>query len=55
MIIFIGIGVVCACVFGGFLMEGGKMAVLIHAFVNEILIIAGGAGGALSSCRRRRC
>ena len=47
MIIIIGIVIVVSCVFGGFLMEGGKMAVLIHAFVNEILIIAGGAAGAL--------
>jgi chemotaxis protein MotA len=47
MIILVGITVVVVCVFGGFLMEGGKLAVLMHAFVNEILIIAGGAGGAL--------
>jgi len=47
MIIIVGMSVVVVCVFGGFLLEGGKMAVLLHAFVNEILIIAGGAGGAL--------
>jgi len=47
MIIIIGCAVVCACVFGGFLLEGGKMEVLIHAFVNEIMIIGGGAAGAL--------
>ena len=47
MIIVIGIVVVVVCVFGGFLLEGGKLEVLLHAFVNEIMIIAGGAGGAL--------
>jgi len=47
MIIIVGSLVVILCVFGGFIMEGGKMAVLIHAFVNEILIIGGGAVGGL--------
>jgi len=47
MIIILGALVVTLCVFGGFIMEGGKMVVLIHAFVNEILIIGGGAVGGL--------
>jgi len=47
MIIIIGSLIVVICVFGGFIMEGGKMVVLIHAFVNEILIIGGGAVGGL--------
>jgi len=47
MIIIIGFVIVSLCVFGGFIMEGGKMAVLLHALVNEIIIIAGGAAGAL--------
>src|SRR5664279_3055569 len=47
MIIIVGFVVVIICVFGGFLMEGGKLAVLVNATVNEIIIIAGGAGGAL--------
>ena len=47
MIVIIGSIIVTVCVFGGFMMEGGKMAVLIHAFVNEILIIGGGAIGGL--------
>ena len=47
MIIIVGFAVVVVCVFGGFIMEGGKMAVLIHALLNEIIIIAGGAVGAL--------
>jgi len=47
MIIIAGFAFVFVCVFGGFIMEGGKMGVLIHALLNEIIIIAGGAGGAL--------
>jgi chemotaxis protein MotA len=45
MIIVIGIVVVFLCVFGGFAIGGGHMAVLVHP--NEILIIGGGALGAL--------
>jgi chemotaxis protein MotA len=47
MIIIIGAITVCVCVFGGFMMEGGNMKVLFDAFVNEVLIIAGGAAGSL--------
>jgi chemotaxis protein MotA len=47
MIIIVGFVVVVLCVFGGFIMEGGKMIVLIRAFLNEVIIIAGGAIGAL--------
>ncbi len=47
MIIIVGAIVVIACVFGGFMLEGGKMDVIIHATVNEMLIIAGGALGSL--------
>jgi chemotaxis protein MotA len=45
MIIIIGAIVVCVCVFGGFVIGGGHLMVLIHP--NELLIIAGGAAGAL--------
>jgi chemotaxis protein MotA len=45
MIITIGAIVVFACVFGGFVMGGGHLLVLVH--VNEFLIIAGGATGGL--------
>jgi len=45
MIIIIGAIVVCICVFGGFVIGGGHLAVLIHP--NELLIIGGGAAGAL--------
>jgi len=47
MIVILGAIIVVVCVFGGFMLEGGKMEVIIHATVNEVLIIAGGAGGAL--------
>ncbi|HTJ00970.1 MAG TPA: flagellar motor stator protein MotA [Dongiaceae bacterium] len=47
MIVIIGAIIVTLCVFGGFMMEGGKLDVLIHAFVNEVLIIGGGAFGGL--------
>jgi chemotaxis protein MotA len=45
MIIIIGAIVVCICVFGGFVIGGGHLTVLIHP--NELLIIGGGAAGAL--------
>ena len=45
MIIVIGFLVVSLCVFGGFAIGGGHMAVLVHP--NELLIIGGGALGAL--------
>ena len=47
MIIIFGAITVIVCVFGGFVLEGGQMSVLVHAFVNEILIIGGGAAGSL--------
>jgi chemotaxis protein MotA len=47
MIIIIGTITVVVCVFGGFILEGGQITVLLKAFVNEILIIAGGAAGSL--------
>lgn len=47
MIIIIGCITVIVCVFGGFMLEGGDMNVIIHATINEMLIIAGGAAGSL--------
>jgi chemotaxis protein MotA len=47
MIIIIGAITVLVCVFGGFLLEGGDITVILHATVNEVLIIAGGAAGSL--------
>lgn len=47
MIVIIGAIIVIVCVFGGFMLEGGQMGVIIHATLNEVMIIAGGALGAL--------
>jgi chemotaxis protein MotA len=47
MIIIAGFAVVILCVFGGFILEVGQMSVLFHAFVNEVIIIAGAAIGAI--------
>jgi chemotaxis protein MotA len=45
MIIIVGAIVVVLCVFGGFMIGGGHLLVLVHP--NELLIIGGGALGAL--------
>jgi chemotaxis protein MotA len=45
MIIIVGTLTVCLCVFGGFMLGGGHLFVLVHP--NELLIIGGGAMGAL--------
>jgi len=45
MIIIVGILIVVACVFGGFVFGGGHLLVLIHP--NELIIIGGGALGSL--------
>jgi chemotaxis protein MotA len=45
MIIIVGTIVVVLCVFGGFVIGGGHLLVLVHP--NELLIIGGGALGAL--------
>ena len=47
MILIVGTITVIVCVFGGFMLEGGDMRVLMGAFRNEVLIIAGGAAGSL--------
>ena len=47
MILIVGAIIVIVCVFGGFIMEGGEMHVIIKATVNEMLIIAGGAFGSM--------
>jgi chemotaxis protein MotA len=45
MIIIVGTLIVILCVFGGFVIGGGHLLVLVHP--NELLIIGGGALGAL--------
>jgi chemotaxis protein MotA len=47
MIIIIGVVMVLVCVFGGFVLEGGHIKVLIEAFLNEVIIIVGAAAGSL--------
>jgi len=44
MIIAFGAITVIVCVFGGFMLEGGSMAVLLEAFAKEVMIIGGAAG-----------
>jgi chemotaxis protein MotA len=47
MIIIIGAIIVLVGVFGGFLLEGGELGVILHAAINEVVIIVGGAAGSL--------
>ena len=47
MILIVGAIIVTVCVFGGFMLEGGEMKVIIHATVNEMMIIVGGAVGSM--------
>jgi chemotaxis protein MotA len=47
MIIIIGCILVLGCVFGGYMLEHGRMDVIVHATVNEMLIIGGGAFGSM--------
>ena len=46
MLFFVGLAVVFGCVFGGFIMAGGKMAPIIKAAPVEGFIIVGSAIGA---------
>lgn len=43
----IGIAVVIGCVFGGYLLAGGKLSIIIHALPFEFMIIGGAAAGSL--------
>jgi len=47
MIILLGAIVVVLGVFGGFMLEGGQLSVLLSAFRNEVIIIVGAAAGSL--------
>ncbi|MBT0670558.1 flagellar motor stator protein MotA [Novosphingobium profundi] len=42
----IGLAIILVCVFGSFLMSGGKIAVVLHALPHEMMAIAGAAVGA---------
>lgn len=43
----VGLLVVLGCVFGSYLISGGKMEIIIHAAPHELMAIGGGALGAL--------
>ena len=42
----VGLVIILACVFGSFLMSGGKMEIIFHALPHEMMAIAGAAIGA---------
>ena len=46
MFVIIGLVVVLSMVFGGFILAGGKMEIIIHALPHELMTILGGAIGA---------
>ncbi|MFQ5347905.1 MAG: flagellar motor stator protein MotA [Rhodothalassiaceae bacterium] len=46
MFVIIGLVVVLSMVFGGFILAGGKMEIIIHALPHELMTIFGGAVGA---------
>ncbi len=47
MFSIIGLVVLFACVFGGYILAGGSMAPIIHAVPHEMLVIGGAAVGAM--------
>lgn len=46
MLVILGYIVALGCIFGGFIIHGGNMAVVLAALPTEILVIGGGAFGA---------
>lgn len=46
MFIIIGLVVVFACVFGSFILAGGKFEIIVHAAPHELMAVGGGALGA---------
>jgi chemotaxis protein MotA len=46
MFVIIGYVVALGCIFGGFIIHGGNIMVVIHALPTEIMVIGGGALGA---------
>ncbi|HXD08264.1 MAG TPA: flagellar motor stator protein MotA [Burkholderiaceae bacterium] len=46
MFVIIGYVVALGCIFGGYIIHGGNMGVIIHALPTEIMVIGGGAMGA---------
>ena len=46
MFVIIGYVVALGCIFGGYMIHGGSIAVILHALPTEIMVIGGGALGA---------
>lgn len=46
MFVIIGYLVALGCIFGGYVIHGGNMGVIIHALPTEVMVIGGGALGA---------
>ena len=46
MVGFVGIGIVFAMVFGGYLLAGGKMGIILKSLPFEMIMICGAALGA---------
>ncbi len=46
MFVVIGYVVALGCIFGGFLLHGGNLTVILHALPTETMVIGGGAFGA---------
>jgi chemotaxis protein MotA len=45
MMTLVGMGIMLACVFGGYVAAGGKFGIILHALPFEMLIIGGAAAG----------
>ena len=45
MTTLLGLGVVLVCVFGGYILAGGKFGIILHALPFEMMIIGGAAAG----------
>jgi chemotaxis protein MotA len=50
MFVIIGYVVALGCIFGGYMLAGGNMVVILKALPLEMLIIGGGAAGAFVVC-----
>jgi len=46
MFVIIGYLLAMGCIFGGYIMHGGNIKVVLDALPNEMLVIGGGAIGA---------
>ena len=46
MFVIIGYLVAMGCIFGGFIIHGGNIMVVLHALPTELMVIGGGAIGA---------